>query len=117
MPGSSGSGSDADFLPVSERPEWADVAPRPPPVQEQPVVAIQRDELMGDLMDFFWAAVAAGECRWVQMGWSGAGERACTGGARFGCLAMVGTPQQCVSVCVCTLPSARVPLGARQSLS
>ncbi|PRW32925.1 farnesyltransferase geranylgeranyltransferase type-1 subunit alpha [Chlorella sorokiniana] len=62
MSASSGSGSEADFLPVSERPEWADVAPRPLPHQAQPVVAIERDELMGDLMDYFWAAVAANEC-------------------------------------------------------
>lgn len=62
---SASSSSEADFLPVSERPEWADVAPRLLPPTAQPVVAIERDELMGDLMDYFWAAVAANECRWA----------------------------------------------------
>lgn len=71
---SSGSGGD-DFLPVSERPEWAGVAPRPLPPQVHPVVAIERDELMGDLMDYFWAAVAANECRWAGRLAGGGGKR------------------------------------------
>jgi hypothetical protein len=54
-----------DFLPISERQEWADVRPLAPPATPQPVVAIGRDLLLGDLMDYFWAAVAAKECRWV----------------------------------------------------
>lgn len=52
-----------DFLPLPERPEWAGVRPLPPPPTPQPVVAIGRDELTGDLMDYFWAAVQAGEKR------------------------------------------------------
>jgi hypothetical protein len=54
-----------DYLPVGERPEWADVVPLLPPATPQPVVQIGRDPLLGDLMDYFWAAVAVGELRWV----------------------------------------------------
>lgn len=53
--------SDDDYLPVGERPEWADVAPRALPPLSQPVACIARDALLADLMDYFWAAVAAGE--------------------------------------------------------
>ncbi|KAL4422871.1 hypothetical protein ABPG75_009068 [Micractinium tetrahymenae] len=53
--------SSDDYLPVGERPEWADMAPRALPATPQPVVAIGRDELLGDLMDYLWAAVEAGE--------------------------------------------------------
>lgn len=55
--------SDDDYLPVGERPEWADVAPRALPPLPQPVACIARDPLLADLMDYFWAAVAAGEVR------------------------------------------------------
>eukprot|EP00887_Chlorella_sp_A99_P007361 scaffold2.g7361.t1 len=47
--------------PISERRVWADVTPRRPPPQAQPVIAIGRDPQHGELMDYFWAAVAAGE--------------------------------------------------------
>ena len=60
-------GSDEhDYLPISERPEWAGVRPLAPPPTPSPVVAIARDPLQGDLMDYFWAAVARGELRWVR---------------------------------------------------
>ena len=70
MPGGDGDGDD-DFVPMAECGEWGDVAPRPPPALPQPVVAIGRDALQGDLMDYFWAAVAAGELRCVWRGWAG----------------------------------------------
>lgn len=56
---------DGDFVPMGERPEWADgsVAPRPLPPSSHKVAAIQRDPLTGPLMDYFWGAVAAGERR------------------------------------------------------
>ena len=65
-----------DFLPISERQEWGDVRPLAPPATPQPAVAIGRDLLLGDLMDYFWAAVAAKECRWAGKGrWGLAGVR------------------------------------------
>jgi hypothetical protein len=69
-----------DCLPVGERREWADVRPRPPPDATESVVEIARDPLLGDLMDYFWAAVAAGETRWGcggQKGCARAASRAC----------------------------------------
>ena len=47
--------------PLAARLEWAGFAPLQPPQTPEPVVAIARDEQHGDLMDFFWAAVARGE--------------------------------------------------------
>lgn len=64
--------SGDDYLPVGERPEWADVAPRPLPATPQPVASIARDGLLADLMDYFWAAVGAGELRCAALGGAGA---------------------------------------------
>ncbi|EFN51976.1 hypothetical protein CHLNCDRAFT_37079, partial [Chlorella variabilis] len=50
-----------DFQPIGERREWADVQPRALPRTPQPVVEIGRDELLAELMDYFWAAVARQE--------------------------------------------------------
>lgn len=47
------------YVPIGQRPEWADVQPRPLPVGDHPVVSIARDQQFGDLMDYFWAAVEA----------------------------------------------------------
>lgn len=59
---------DDDCLPVGERSAWAGVAPRPLPPTPQQVVFIERDPLLGgDLMDYFWAAVAEGELRCWQV--------------------------------------------------
>lgn len=48
---------------MSERTEWADVVPLPPPATAQPVVEIARDEMVGDMMDYFWAVVGQQELR------------------------------------------------------
>lgn len=48
-----------EYVPISERPEWAGVVPRPLPAQAVPVVEIARDQQFGDLMDYFWASVEA----------------------------------------------------------
>lgn len=53
--------SSLDFVPMSERTEWADVVPLPPPATAQPVVEIARDEMVGDMMDYFWAVVGQQE--------------------------------------------------------
>ncbi|GAB4820132.1 hypothetical protein N2152v2_007178 [Parachlorella kessleri] len=49
------------YVPIGQRPEWAGVAPRHLPALDPPVVSIARDQQFGDLMDYFWAAVEAGE--------------------------------------------------------
>lgn len=44
-------------VPYARRAEWADVEPRRLPPLPEPVVQIAPDEVYGDLMPYFWAAV------------------------------------------------------------
>lgn len=45
------------YVAIGERPEWADLQPRLPPILPHAVIDIARDQQFGDLMDYFWAAV------------------------------------------------------------
>lgn len=102
-----------DYLPVGERPEWADVAPRALPLTPQPVVSIARDELLADLMDYFWAAVEAGELRWAcARAGAAAGTGTCSMEPRpsWGAAPRpAGPPGGCLGGCL----GALLPSGAR----
>ena len=49
----------APAMPISQRPEWADVSPRHAPSMEVPVVAIDSPESVQETMAYFRAVVAA----------------------------------------------------------
>lgn len=104
-----------DFLPIAERPEWASgVTPRPPPRTPQPVVAIERDELMGDLMDYFWGAVQAGERRWVKI-WVG-GRVAASWPAVARCSPLLPPLATLSTTCCHPCPPVRPPLASSASV-
>ena len=48
-------------IPISQRPEWADVSPEHAPSLEVPVVAIDSPEIVQETMAYFRAVVAAKE--------------------------------------------------------
>lgn len=48
-------------MPISQRPEWADVTPEHAPSLEVPVVAIDSPEVVQETMAYFRAVVAAKE--------------------------------------------------------
>jgi len=52
---------EEDYIPISRRPEWADVTPNHIPSVPDPVVHIAADTAHLDLMAYFWAGVNAEE--------------------------------------------------------
>lgn len=53
------------YVAIGERPEWADLQPRLPPILPHAVIDIARDQQFGDLMDYFWAVVDT-QVSWIR---------------------------------------------------